>query len=492
MDGGESSIMDPQYSTAELAVKDSSQFYPALVRSLRKLCLTYLQFEECVEVMGLICVEIDHKSKHNHSVKEVIRRALLPKQRTHERHQSEQEASEAELVASVLSTMGNKEGFGARTSDSVSPQVSTGSNNAVLRHSGHPRVSATAVGASLYSAQGHIQLPGTSWDRADACSDSFMSKTTNGIDVDKSVLPQNPYMDGTDFQQSTAQTVPTQTSSCASYRNYDETDHAAQPVGTHPVERDASASSNKAQPVAGLWQSLTPDQPACLTDHHVSCKTGETHKVVMSDDGLVSHVVQSGPVPNQVYRIDLSNHGEEGDREFSSVLPAGSSQRREEGHVGGGESRDRAASIESTDSFMEVGIVSKINHAQRLLASPTDQPSPEASPVSDFTHHTQPDPFPSQSSDPASALVSSAADPSRPLTGSSPHPNHTSVIKQVISSEVSAAVKAETAASSCDAISTGKTTTSKRLSMDEGDLPLDMSVVKEEEENECDGDEFVG
>lgn len=82
--------------------KNPEKFYPALVVAMRQLCHTHLHFEECVELMGLICVEIDHIHKDNFSLKEVVRSATRPKVRSHERDQTQLETSEAEAVAAVL------------------------------------------------------------------------------------------------------------------------------------------------------------------------------------------------------------------------------------------------------------------------------------------------------------------------------------------------------------------------------------------------------
>ena len=149
---------------------------------------------------------------------------------------------------------------------------------------------------------------------------------------------------------------------------------------------------------------------------------------------------------------------------------------------------------------MEVGIVSKINHAQHLLASPTHPASPASFPVSDQTPPPDPDPYPPPSPDHTSARVSLSSDPTHlHAEASLPHPTHlhaetppshpsqTSVIKEVFNPQHSAAVKTEPTSSASNTFSTGEVTAARNeASVDDGDLPLDMSLVKDETDNNAD------
>lgn len=97
-DSGSASVVEQE--------KDPSQFYPGLIAALRRLCHAHLTFSECVEVMGLICVEIDHMRKDNYSLKEVVCNGSRPKGRVHERDQAQHEAIEADAVSAALSCGG--------------------------------------------------------------------------------------------------------------------------------------------------------------------------------------------------------------------------------------------------------------------------------------------------------------------------------------------------------------------------------------------------
>ncbi|ESO86493.1 hypothetical protein LOTGIDRAFT_235314 [Lottia gigantea] len=57
--------------------KNPSQFFPALVRSIHKLCHRYYSFGDCVQVVGLICLEVDNGKKENFSIKEMVHKPFM-------------------------------------------------------------------------------------------------------------------------------------------------------------------------------------------------------------------------------------------------------------------------------------------------------------------------------------------------------------------------------------------------------------------------------
>ena len=510
-----------QHDADDPSTKDESKFYPELLTTLRRLCHAHLHFEECVELVGLVCVETDRKTKDTYSIKELVKRGLLPRQRTHERHQAELEASEAESVAAVLSRFegtGNNSGL----SDSLHQpgdmdthsEASADCHDTLSSRPGSPQASQPSRSASPQSSQGQGQLTNTG-DGVGDSTETSQSSSVCRLESDAGgviCLSPNPYEEGAHCRRSDTVGPGHETTSAHSHsvpcHSYDETDHSGQPESMRHRDHHRDASTpvkNKVHTAPGPWQSL------CRGDHCGSCKLGESHKVVVSDDGMVSHVVHNGPALGQVYRIDLSNHSGENEAEMDDELPPDTVKSREEVQMGDEESRDRAASMESTDSFMEVGIVSKINHAQRLLASPSPRTSPTSFPVSDQTPPPDPDPYPPRSPGHASAHATTAPDsthlhaeapPSHPshLRAEAPpsHPTHnhaealpshssqTSVIKEVFNPQHSAAVKSEPTSSSSSAFSTGEVTTASNDMSVDGDLPLDMSLVKDEIDNSAD------
>ena len=48
-------------------------FFPALLKSIRQLCSKHYSFEECIEVVGLLCLEIDKKRKESINVNELVK-----------------------------------------------------------------------------------------------------------------------------------------------------------------------------------------------------------------------------------------------------------------------------------------------------------------------------------------------------------------------------------------------------------------------------------
>lgn len=506
VEGEESRLMGLQHDATDSPKKDASKFYPELLITLRRLCHTHLHFEECVELVGLVCVETDHKTKDTYSIKELVKRGLLPKQRTHERQQAELEASEAEFVAAVLSrceSEGNKSGLTESQHQPVGmdvhSEVSADCGDTSMRQGSSPQISNPAGVSSPQSAHGQDHLT----DTEDGNSNPMETSRSSSVcrpesDAGATCLPQKQYEeDAPSHSQKSDPVRPgheTTSAHSLPYHSYDETDHSGQSGSLQHRDRDSSALiRNKSHDTPNLWHSQCQDQ--C-----VSCRLGETHKVVVSDDGVVSHVVHNGPALGQVYRIDLSNHCEENEAEIDEALPTVAVKSREEVQIGDEESTDRAASMESTDSFMEVGIVSKINHAQHLLASPTHHTSPASFPVSDQTPPPDPDPYPPRSPDHASPRVSLPIDsthlhaetlPSHPIhvhAATPPsHPSQTSVIKEVFNTQHSAAVKTEPTSSVSNTFSTGKVTATTNVSsVDDGDLPLDMSLVKDETDNNAD------
>lgn len=509
VDGEESRLMGLQHDTADLPTKDASKFYPELLTTLRRLCHTYLHFEECVELVGLVCVETDHKTKDTYSIKELVKRGLLPKQRTHERQQAELEASEAKFVAAVLSRS-ESEGNQSGLSDTQHPLDSKGLRSEASSVCGdtstrpaadEPQVPNPSSVASSQSPQGRSNVMDTESgvnNPAEASPSSSACRPESDAGV--SCPPQRQHEEDARSQCQRSEPVrpghETTPTHSLPYHSYDETDHSGQPGSLQRKDHDGSALiRNKSRAAPSLWQSQCQDE--C-----VYCRLGESHKVVVSDDGVVSHVVHNGPALGQVYRIDLSNRSEENEVEMDEDLPVGEVRSREEVHISNEESMDRAASIESSDSFMEVGIVSKINHAQHLLASPTHPASPASFPVSDQTPppDPDPDPYPPPSPDHTSARVSLSSDPTHlHAEASLPHPTHlhaetppshptqTSVIKEVFNPQHSAAVKTEPTSSASNTFSTGKVTAARNeASVDDGDLPLDMSLVKDETDNNAD------
>ncbi|XP_005092205.1 uncharacterized protein LOC101861939 [Aplysia californica] len=53
-------------------------FLPALIASIRQLCHTHFSFDECIEIVGLLCLEVDKKKKENFSVNELVKTGIKP------------------------------------------------------------------------------------------------------------------------------------------------------------------------------------------------------------------------------------------------------------------------------------------------------------------------------------------------------------------------------------------------------------------------------
>ncbi|XP_046576110.1 LOW QUALITY PROTEIN: uncharacterized protein LOC124284094 [Haliotis rubra] len=51
-------------------------FFPQIIKSIRRICMQYLSFQHTVEVVGLVCLEIDKGTKENFSIKEVVNRPI--------------------------------------------------------------------------------------------------------------------------------------------------------------------------------------------------------------------------------------------------------------------------------------------------------------------------------------------------------------------------------------------------------------------------------
>ena len=54
----------------------SKEFFPALVKSVRRLCQKHFSFKHSVEVVGLLCLNVDNEEKENYSIKELIQRPI--------------------------------------------------------------------------------------------------------------------------------------------------------------------------------------------------------------------------------------------------------------------------------------------------------------------------------------------------------------------------------------------------------------------------------
>ncbi|XP_041369792.1 uncharacterized protein LOC121383761 [Gigantopelta aegis] len=54
----------------------SKDFFPALVKSVRRLCQKHFSFKHSVEVVGLLCLNVDNEEKENYSIKELIQRPI--------------------------------------------------------------------------------------------------------------------------------------------------------------------------------------------------------------------------------------------------------------------------------------------------------------------------------------------------------------------------------------------------------------------------------
>ncbi|KAL8623220.1 hypothetical protein ACOMHN_041912 [Nucella lapillus] len=477
--------------------KNPAEFVPALKKMLRHLCYTYLHFDDCVELVGLICVEIDHKSKDNHSIREVVRRGLVPKERTHERPQCELEANEAELVMRTMSRLARKDVVTMGGKDSMNGQVSAGGDDAETTLGSGTELT---VSASHHRPQEQDSESRTSWgDGGEYCEDTVSKDMSESTDNTSIVGPSE--QGDTLCSMSVSHTTEIHGQPLHSY---DETDHhAAMTAGSsHQVDCSNSSvvtsSKDGAHSLSTSWLTTQnhSQQGMCLSagspthdrEQCMLCLSRDVpNKVVVSGDGMVSHVVHNGPLSRQVYRIDLSNHQHTCDIDLDLGLHGGLPK-----DPAGEQSRDRAASIESTDSFMEVGIKSQINNAQRLLASPsppTDQskpspvPSPVVSLVADSSLRATFDAFPpphSPHSDSALATDSLAVEcPSVHFDASSSHP---SVIKQVTHPPDKAAshkTDPPPACSSQVSFPSEERNASPR-NVSDGDLPLDMSVVKEE------------
>ncbi|XP_050396900.1 uncharacterized protein LOC126815353 [Patella vulgata] len=60
-----------------METKNPSLFFPALVRCIHKLCHRHYSFGDCVQVMGLICLEVDNGKKENFSIKEMVHKPFM-------------------------------------------------------------------------------------------------------------------------------------------------------------------------------------------------------------------------------------------------------------------------------------------------------------------------------------------------------------------------------------------------------------------------------
>lgn len=58
--------------------RDQKEFLPSLIASVRQLCHAYFDFEESIEIVGLLCLEFDKKRKENFSLNELIKSGLKP------------------------------------------------------------------------------------------------------------------------------------------------------------------------------------------------------------------------------------------------------------------------------------------------------------------------------------------------------------------------------------------------------------------------------
>uniref|UniRef100_A0A2C9LKL6 Uncharacterized protein n=1 Tax=Biomphalaria glabrata TaxID=6526 RepID=A0A2C9LKL6_BIOGL len=57
---------------------DKKEFLPSLIASVRQLCHKYFDFEDSIEIVGLICLEFDKCRKENFSLNELIKSGLKP------------------------------------------------------------------------------------------------------------------------------------------------------------------------------------------------------------------------------------------------------------------------------------------------------------------------------------------------------------------------------------------------------------------------------
>ncbi|XP_076435927.1 uncharacterized protein LOC143275589 isoform X2 [Babylonia areolata] len=504
---GDTSMQNTDLDHTDLPSRDASEFYPELKKMLRQLCYKHLYFDDCVEIVGIICVEIDHKSKDNHSIKEVVRRGLTPRERTHERRQSDLEASEAELVTLAMSRVAKTDGghvsFGGHDGMVADGPAST-SEGAGTTHFNSNTVSGhdPAVSASLHHGQRPVQDGGdsrTNWDGGGEDCEAAASVPGELSETDDGSTTPIQYSEHAPCPVTVSQTAEIHSQSLQSY---DETDHAIMTAGLHQTVGDTSlvtAGKTASYTVPSTWLAQNHGQdgmcvsvgsPSHSGEHGVSCPPDEVHnKVVVSDGGLVLH---NEPMSHpQVYRVDLSSQEHSCEMEVDLALQGGLAQPTD---PVGEQSRDRAASIESTDSFMEVGILSQINHAQRLLASPspTDQskpspvPSPVISLVADSSLRAAFNAFPAHPSETALTSDPLAVGCSPDRMNSSSHPNHTSVIKQVSHLDKPVSHKTEPPvlpSSEASFLAEERNASPARVPVNEGDLPLDMSVVKEEEDS---------
>ena len=65
---------NPSTSTdASVSKWSEKNFLPALISSIRQLLQRHFDFDECIEVVGLLCIEFDRKRKENFKVNELVK-----------------------------------------------------------------------------------------------------------------------------------------------------------------------------------------------------------------------------------------------------------------------------------------------------------------------------------------------------------------------------------------------------------------------------------
>ena len=252
------------------AVGNPSKFYLELIAILRRLCHTYLVFDDCLEIDGLICVEADHANQERYNIKEVIKHG----QQTTS-HNYDVESAEAKWAAAVLLQVERNERFG-----NVMNKHATSYDNTY---------DASTVQSLTFAHASDILNEPSEKMQLDCMQECYSSS-----------IEQNTFA----------------SSECPTMKE----NYLKLFLGKHL--EGCEMLSNKHNLSQQIMSTVGPvNSNDCYVSHHISISSSPnnlrpTHKVVVRQDGT-SHIVLTGPLKKQVYRIDLDK--EMGDQFVSEL-----------------------------------------------------------------------------------------------------------------------------------------------------------------------------